>query len=149
MKTQHFESFIQAPRQQVWSTMLQPATYEQWTSVFCEGSRFEGSWDQGSKIRFLDPKGAGMVAEIAEHRPADFVSIRHLGFIDNGVEDTTSEAIKAWAPCYEKYTFTSEAGGTRVQVDIDVVPEYEAFMSDTWPRALAQLKGLCEDGATR
>ena len=40
--------------------------------------------------------------------------------------------------------FTSEAGGTRVQVDIDVVPEYEAFMSDTWPRALALLKTLCE-----
>ena len=144
MKTQHFDIFINAPRRHVWTTMLQPASYEKWTSAFCEGSRFEGSWDQGSRIRFVDPKGAGMVAEIAEHRPAEFVSIRHLGFIQDGVEDTTSDAIKAWAPCYEKYTFADETGGTRLKVDSDVFGDYEAFMAETWPRALAQLKDICE-----
>lgn len=147
MKTQHFDIFINAPRRHVWTTMLQPAGYEKWTSAFCEGSRFDGSWDQGSKIRFLDPNGAGMVAEIAEHRPAEFVSIRHLGFIQDGVEDTTSDAIKAWAPCYEKYTFIDEAGGTRLKVDSDVFGDYEAFMAETWPRALAQLKSLSEGKA--
>lgn len=147
MKTQHFDVFINAPRQHVWTTMLQPASYEQWTAAFCEGSRFEGSWDQGSKIRFLGPEGpegGGMVAEIAEHRPGEFVSIRHLGVIQDGVEDTTSEAIKAWAPCYENYTFIDEAGGTRLKVDSDVFGDHEAFMAETWPRALARLKAVCE-----
>lgn len=147
MKTQHFDILIHAPRQHVWTTMLQPASYEQWTSAFCEGSRYEGSWDQGSSIRFLGPDGGGMVAEIAESRPAEFVSIRHLGFIQNGVEDTTSEAIRAWAPCYENYTFLDEAGGTRLKVDSDVFGDYEAFMAETWPRALLQLKTLCEGKA--
>lgn len=147
MKTQHFDIFIQAPRKHVWSTMLQPVSYEQWTAPFSEGSRFEGSWDQGSRIRFLGPEGGGMVAEIAENRPGEFVSIRHLGFIQNGVEDTTSEAIRAWAPCYENYTFIDEAGGTRLKVDSDVFGDYEAFMAETWPRALAQLKSLCEGKA--
>ena len=144
MNTQHFDIHIQAPRERVWATMLQSPTYEQWTSVFCEGSRFEGSWNAGERIRFLGPNGQGMVSEIAEHRPAEFVSIRHLGMIDEGGEDTTSEAVRAWAPCHENYHFIAEAGGTRVRVAADVFGSYEAYMAETWPRALALLKTLCE-----
>jgi uncharacterized protein YndB with AHSA1/START domain len=144
MKTQHFDIFIQAPREHVWATMLQSPTYEQWTSAFCEGSRFEGSWNAGEAIRFLDPAGNGMVSEIAEHRPAEFVSIRHLGMIENGQEDTTSDAVRAWAPCYENYTFSDERGGTRVRVSAEVFGEYEDMMARTWPLALERLKTLCE-----
>ncbi len=147
-KTQHFEVTIRAPRARVWTTMLQSPTYEQWTAAFCEGSRFEGSWEAGQAIRFLGPDGSGMVAEIAEHRPAEFVSIRHLGFIANGVEDTRSEAVLAWAPCHENYTFVDEDGGTRVIVDSDVFGDHEAFMAETWPRALERLKALCEAATT-
>lgn len=147
-KTQHFEVAIRAPRARVWATMLQSPTYEQWTAAFCEGSRFEGSWDAGQAIRFLDPSGNGMVSEIAEHRPAEFLSIRHLGFISDGVENTQSEAVRAWVPCHENYTFTDEDGGTRVSVDSDVFGDYEAFMAETWPRALARLKALCEEETT-
>lgn len=144
MQTQHFEIDIQAPRQQVWATMLQSPSYERWTSAFCQGSRFEGSWDSGSSIRFLGPSGQGMVAEIAEHRPAEFVSIRQLGFIHDGIEDTQSEAVRAWAPCYENYYFSDAGGGTRLRVDTDVFGDLDAYMADTWPKALAQLKTLCE-----
>lgn len=145
--TQHFDILIHAPRERVWNTMLHPDTYREWTAAFCEGSYFEGSWDAGATIRFLSPEGGGMVSEIAEHRPAEFVSIRHLGVIQDGVEDTSSDAIKAWAPCYENYRFTDEAGGTRLQVDSDVFGGYEAFMAETWPRALKRLKDLCETPA--
>ena len=144
MKTQHFDIFIQATPRQVWATMLQSPTYERWTTAFCEGSRFEGSWDEGQKIRFLGPDGLGMVAEIAAHRPAEFVSIRHLGMIDKGIEDTTSEAVRAWAPCFENYAFTDEAGGTRLRVDCDVFGNCEDWMLQTWPKALQALKTLCE-----
>ncbi len=144
MKTQHFDIHINAPREAVWRTMLHSPTYERWTSAFCEGSHYKGSWDPGQAIRFFDPEGNGMVSQIAEHRPAEFVSIRHLGFIANGVEDTTSEAVRAWAPCHENYTFSDEANGTRVRVDADVFGGYEAYMADTWPKALARLKALCE-----
>jgi hypothetical protein len=39
-----------------------------------------------------------MIAEIAEHRPNEFISIRNLGFIAKGVEDTGSDAVRARAP---------------------------------------------------
>ena len=38
----------------------------------------------------------------------------------------------------------AEAGGTRVRVAADVFGTYEAYMAETWPRALALLKTLCE-----
>jgi uncharacterized protein YndB with AHSA1/START domain len=144
MITQHFDILIQAPREHVWATMLQSPTYEQWTSAFCEGSRFEGSWDAGQAIRFFGPDGSGMVSEIAEHRPAEFLSIRHLGFFANGQEDTTSDAVRAWAPCFENYRFTDEGTGTRLRVEADVFGDHEAFMAQTWPLALQGLKTLCE-----
>jgi len=145
MSTLHFDIHILAPREQVWRQMLYSPGYEDWTSAFCAGSTYKGSWDTGAQIRFLDPTGAGgLVSEIAEHRPAQYVSIRHLGFIRDGVEDTCSEAVRAWAPCYENYSFTDEAGGTRVRVALDLFGEYESYMKDTWPKALDRLKRLCE-----
>jgi len=58
----------------------------------------------GERIQFLSPSGDGMVAEIAENRTNEFISIRQLGLIKKGVEDTESEAVRAWAPVYENYT---------------------------------------------
>ncbi|GLS14092.1 SRPBCC family protein [Hydrogenophaga electricum] len=147
MPTLHFEITVAAPREHVWRTMLYTPTYERWTATFCEGSRYEGSWEAGTRIRFCAPHGDGMLSEIAAHRPAEFVSIRHIGMINQGVEDTTSDAVRAWAPCYENYTFTDEAGGTRLRIDCDVFGTYEDWMNQTWPQALQALKALCETPA--
>jgi uncharacterized protein YndB with AHSA1/START domain len=145
-KTLQFTIPIDAPREKVWSVMLSPGTYDEWTAAFCEGSRYEGGWNQGDKIRFLTPGGEGMVSEIAESRRPEFVSIRHLGEIHkDGTEDTQSDKVRAWAPAFENYTFTPAGGGTRLQVDVDVLPDYEQFMKDTFPKALARLKQLCEE----
>ena len=144
VKRIQFTVDIQAPRATVWRHVISPESYEHWTSAFAEGSRFEGSWDQGSRIRFLSPTGDGMVSEIAESRLHEFMSIRHLGFIVNGVEDTTSEAVKAWAPAYENYTFIATPEGTRMVVDQDVAAEWEEHLSEAWPKALELLKALSE-----
>jgi hypothetical protein len=140
-----FATDIQAPVAVVWQQVTAPQSYRQWTTAFCEGSNFEGSWDQGAAIRFLSPSGDGMVSEIAENRAHEFISIRHLGYIHQGVDDTTSAAITAWAPAYENYSFSAlPNGGTRLVIDQDVALEYENYMTDAWPKALALLKQLCE-----
>lgn len=147
MNTLHFDVTVQAPRQRVWAALIGPQTYADWTSAFSTGSRFEGSWDAGEKIRFLGPNGDGMLAEIAEHRPAEFISIRHLGMIENGVEDTTSEKVRAWTPAFENYRFSDVPGGCRVDVSVDCVAEHEAYMRETFPKALARLKQIAEPPA--
>jgi hypothetical protein len=95
---------IAAPASTVYRMLVGPDTYGRWTSAFGEGLYFEGTWDAGERIRFRTPDGHGVVSEIAENRPGEFLSIRHLGYIDDdGIEDTTSDAILAWAPAYENY----------------------------------------------
>ena len=145
VKRIQFKTMIEAPVARVWEVMLGAESYPSWTKAFVEGSYFEGSWSEGSRIKFLAPSGDGMVAEIAENRPHEFVSIRHLGFIVNGVEDTESDSVRAWAPAYENYTFKTVSEGTEVVVDQDVTADFEQLMNEAWPTAFELLKQLCED----
>ena len=144
MKTLHFSADIRASRQTVWETLLGRESYRLWTTEFAEGSYFEGTWETGTRMRFLVPSGEGMVAEVAEHRPQAFLSLRHLGFVKDGVEDTESEMVKAWAPAFENYTLTYAGLSAHLAVDIDVTPEFEEYMLKVWPKALARLKAMCE-----
>lgn len=138
---------IEALVERVFQAFHDPGGYRRWTSAFCEGSYYEGRWEEGARLRFLSPSGDGMVAEIAAFRPNEYISIRHLGCIVQGVEDTESEAVRAWAPAYENYTFQAVPEGTRLIVDQDVLEEYLDYMSKVWPQALGLLKALCEGQA--
>lgn len=145
----HFSIQIAAPRAKVYQTMLADATYRQWTKVFNPGgSYYVGSWDTGSTIRFLGPDAegnvGGMVARIAENRPSEFVSIKHLGFTNGQVDDFDSAAAKAWTPAYENYTFTDVDGGTLLTIDLESNEGYKSVLEDFWPKSLQALKSLCE-----
>ncbi|MBK8725995.1 MAG: SRPBCC domain-containing protein [Holophagaceae bacterium] len=142
--TLHFTEFIQAPRARVWTTLQDPDSYRLWTAEFCGGSYFEGSWAEGARIRFLIPGGDGMTSVIAENRLHEFISIRHLGDVKQGVDDTDSEAVRAWAPAHENYRFVDQDGGTEVQVSVEITPDFEDYMNRTFPKALKRLKALCE-----
>ena len=136
---------IKAPVEVVWNVMLDEEAFRRWTAPFGEGSYFEGSWDEGEQIRFLTPSGDGVISEIAVNRPNEFLSIRHIGQIHAGEDDTESESVREWAPIYENYTLSSIPGGTRVVIDQDVPEEYEGFTTETWPKALEIVKRICED----
>ena len=144
MKTLHFSIAINAPKKKVWSMMLDREGYEAWTSVFYPGSTYKGSWEKGAKIKFVSPEGDGMTSVIAENRPFEFVSIKHLGYIKDGIEDTESPEIKAWMPAFENYAFSESNGVSEVKVDLDVSPEFEEYFQQVWPQALEKLKGICE-----
>jgi len=146
MKPLEFKTIIDAPVSLVWETMLNPDTYREWTKAFEEGSHYEGSWEEGSKIHFLNSTGSGMVAKVAENKLNEFVSIQILGFIADGIEDTESEEVKAWAPSYENYYFKStNDDSTELRVTVEVPPEYVEMMTQSWLKALEILKAMCEN----
>lgn len=150
-KTLRFSTVIQAPRERVWELMLAPDSYREWTAAFAEGSTYEGSWEKGQRIHFVSSAGGGgMVAEVAENRRGEFVSLKHLGELAaDGTVDVDSPAVKAWAPAYENYRFVDKGNGaTEVQVEMDSLPSYEDFMNEAWPKALAKLKAVCERRVT-
>ncbi|MBL0737673.1 SRPBCC domain-containing protein [Flavobacterium sp. GN10] len=151
MQKLQFKKEINASAQKVYETMLglkDKATYEYWVATFNPTSTYEGSWDKGSKIRFVgtDENGnkAGMVSEIVENKPAQFVSIRHYGFLDGDTEVTTGEQVEKWAGGHENYTFEENNGITTVTVEMDTIDEYLDYFNSTYPKAMDKLKEISE-----
>lgn len=144
MEKLHFETLIDAPREKVWSVLLDDATYREWTSAFMEGSYAVTDWQKGSKVLFLDGNGMGMVSRIEENIPNEFISIEHLGEVKDGVEDTTSEKVKQWAGAHENYTLKAVDGKTNLLIDCDMADEYIDMFKDMWPKALAKVKEIAE-----
>jgi len=148
MQKMRFDVLIQATPERVWDAVVGDREFREWTRVFNKESRFEGGWRTGDRIRFLgtSDKGEteGMVAEIAESRKPSFLSIRHLGYVHGEAEDTTSEAVKAWAPAYENYALTKTGNGTKCEVAVDVEDKYSTMFAEMWPKALAALKEVAE-----
>lgn len=152
MKKIQFKIDIKAPVNQVYRAMLgleHKSTYEAWTAEFNPTSTYEGSWEKGSKIYFIgtDEKGekGGMIAEIAEHIPNQFVSIRHYGILKGDTEITTGEEVEKWAGGEENYAFEEHNPITTVTVEVDVVDEYMDYFLTTYPRALKKLKEIIEN----
>ena len=136
---------INAPKEKVWDTMLEPKTYQEWTEPFSPGSSYRGSWDKGSKIIFTDAEGkGGMVSRIADNQLHEFISIEHIGIIQDGKEITEGPEVAKWAPAFENYTFTEKDGGTEVLVEMDLNEENVEMFAEMWPKALAKLKEVAE-----
>jgi uncharacterized protein YndB with AHSA1/START domain len=144
----HFKIEINAPKEKVWNTMLEDKTYREWTEAFSPGSHYVGSWNKGSKILFLGPNEngimGGMVSRIEENKQYEFISIEHIGVVQDGEEDTTSDAVKAWAGSLENYTFKDFNGKTELLVDMDINDDFKEMFEDMWPKALQKLKELAE-----
>jgi len=141
--------FINAPRERVWDVMLADDTYRDWTSAFHPGSYYKGDWSEGAKILFLGPSPdgggeGGMVSRIRENRRHEYISVEHLGIVQNGVEDTESAAAKAWAPAYENYTFADSNGGTELTIEMDIQAEEKENFEKLWTDALSRLKAIAE-----
>lgn len=144
----HFEIEINSDVEKVYQTMLDENTYKEWTAEFNPTSKFVGSWDKGSEIRFLgtdkDGNVGGMLSRIRENIPNNFVSIEHVGMIHGDREITSGAEVDGWAGALENYTFRQVNGSTLLSVDIDVNQEFKSYFIETWPKALKKLKSICE-----
>ena len=86
----------------------------------------------------------GMVSRIRENIPNRFVSIEHLGIIEDCKEIYCGPKVDLWAGALENYSFSEDNGKTLVRVDQDVKKEYRPYFERTWPEALIKLKEICE-----
>lgn len=151
----NFEVEINAGVEKVWEKMLGDEGYRVWTAEFNPGGSYyekehPGEFVAGENIDFLGPddKGqlGGMISKVYEVRKLEFISFQHLGYNMNGVRDTTSEAIQAIFPSFENYTFEKLGEDkTKVRVDMDSDPKYTEMFNGMWPKALANLKEICEN----
>ena len=151
MKKIQFKKDINASAEKVYNTMLgigKIETYEQWTAEFNPTSTYEGSWEKGSKMYFVgtdeNGKRGGMISEIADNIPFQFVSIRHYGMLDGENEITEGPEVEKWAGGLENYSFHENNGVTTVTIELDITEDYLDYFDTTWPNALNKLKELAE-----
>lgn len=148
MKRLHYNIDINAPAAKVAETMLGKETYKKWTEAFNPTSDFEGSWEKGESIQFTgiskEGKKEGMVAEVMEHIPNEFVSLRHYGVLDGDQVITEGPAVAGWAGALENYSFNEQDGKTTLSVAVDCNEQYLDYFDNTWPLALGKLKVLAE-----
>jgi uncharacterized protein YndB with AHSA1/START domain len=142
----NFSTVIAASREKVWDAMVDEKAFREWTSAFAPGSHYVGDWSAGSKMLFLAPgedgKEGGMVSRVREHRPREYISVEHLGVVQDGVEDTSGD--KGWSGALENYTLRDVDGGTEVLVEMDTEESFAPMFEATWPQALQKLKALAE-----
>lgn len=139
-----FNTSINAPRNKVWEILWGEQTYPAWTAAFSEGSKIETDWQVGGRTLFLDSSNKGMVSTIAAKVPNEYMSFKHLGEIDNGVEDLSSDKVKSWAGSTENYTLTDANGKTTLLVEMDIDEEYKDYFLTAFPKALNKVKELAE-----
>ncbi len=144
MCTMHYTVEIDAPKEKVWHTLLAADAYKSWASNFAKGSYHVGSWEEGSEIRFLTPKGNGLLAKVNENRPYEYLSVMNRGVIRDGQEDADSPGVKSWAPTYEVFTLNTQNGKTELKLAVDLPPDQEDRLKVAWPQALGQIKEMCE-----
>jgi uncharacterized protein YndB with AHSA1/START domain len=149
LETLNFEILIDAKPEKVYDIMFDEGHYREWTAEFSPSSRYEGSWKKGSKILFLgedqDGNTGGMVSRIKENIPNQFVSIEHLGMIQNDREITSGPEVEGWAGALENYTFTGVNNKTLLSVEMDANQQFKSYFLETWPKALDKLKRICEN----
>lgn len=151
MKKISFNISINAPVNIVFDVMLginKKSTYEQWTALFNPTSSYEGTWNKGSKMLFIgtDENGekGGIVSEIYDNVPNQFISIRHYGLVKGNVEITEGPEVEKWANGYENYSFVENNDITTLTVDLDTTVDFLDYMNKTYPKALEKLKEICE-----
>ncbi len=77
-----------------------------------------------------------MVSKIEKKINNEFMSFEHLGMMKDGIEDTTSEAVKEWSGAHENYTLADSNGGTKLTVEMDTNEEFYNYFKEIWPKAL-------------
>lgn len=144
MKKLHYQIEINCPQEKVFSTMLNEKHYREWTSIFSPGSHYEGSWEEGSEIKFLtiteSGKKEGMLSKIKKVEPNKYISIQHLAMLQKGKEVPFKNG-----SFYENYYFVAKENSTVLKVEMDTEDDWFDYFDKTWPNALQKLKQVCED----
>ena len=138
-----FSVHINAPKETVRDALWEDASYRDWTSAFMEGSyAVTDNWKEGTKVWFLDPKGSRMVSIVAENRPYEYMSFRHLGEVIDGVADTTSYKVKQWSGAFENYTLTRAGGRTHLEVNMggNLSEDFKAYFAATLAKGFTEIK---------
>lgn len=142
------ENLIRASAETVWHHLFSHGSYEKWTSSFSPGSTYEGEWQVGGYITFLDGSGKGMVAKVAAMTKPTLMSFIHWHAYnpEQPMEALLEQAkTEGWHGSEERYELHPQPDGTTLLItSTDVPDKWVEPASKMWDDGLAILKQLCE-----
>lgn len=144
MKRVEFSTEINAPAEKVWKALWEDANYRNWTSAFCEGSYMTTNWEEGGKVHFLSPSGAGMYSVISKNEENSKMYFTHIGEIVNFEEQSIDEKTAGWSGACENYSLFENNGVTRLVVEIDLTDESLDYFEKAFPKGLELVKLIAE-----
>lgn len=145
MITRSYQKEINAPIEKVWDVLWNKDSYMQWTAPFNPGSTYESDWKLGGRMLFLGNSNNGMISIIKKLQKPYEVVFEHIGVIENGLEDTTSDAIKAWAGAREMYFLKEENGITTLDASADIEEQHKEMMDNGFEKGFDIVKQLAEN----
>ena len=101
-------------------------------------------WTINGRTVFLDASGAGMVSTISQLEKFKLVFFKHLGLIQEGVEDLDSDEVKKWKGALEKYFLDDLNGKTKLRVELETTKDYLEMMDTAFKKGFEQVKQLAE-----
>lgn len=137
-----FEITIPAPCSLVWDKLWGAESYSLWTSVFCEGSYYEGELKEGNRVHLLTPEGLGMYSNVHRRIENQLFVFEHLGEIQSFKEILNADGSNTWSGAFEEYHLTAVNGQTHLRVEVNTLPQYTNFMNSSFPIALEALNTI-------
>ena len=135
-----FSININAMSNKVWTVLWSDISYTQWKSAFGEGYFYEGEFEEGNVIRFLESHGNGIYSKITEMSSAEKVTFLHLGEIYEGLEIPQD-----WEGVQEKYLITEKDNQSTLKVQLRIPEEWKIEYEEHFPKALQNIKHLAEN----
>ena len=140
MKFLEFEIQINATPEKVWETLFTQDSYKKWASAMNEGTYFEGNWEVGSIMKFLDPQNNGMYNLVTENIRFKVLGMKHLGWILKGELSPQN-----WEDSTLNYILEPSENGTLLKGTVNSLDEFVEFFNSKYPQNIEHIKRLAEE----
>ena len=140
MKFLEFEIQINATPEKVWETLFTQDSYKKWASAMNEGTYFEGNWEVGSIMKFLDPQNNGMYNLVTENIRFKVLGMKHLGWILKG-----ELCPQNWEDSTLNYILEPSENGTLLKGTVNSLDEFVEFFNSKYPQNFEHIKRLAEE----
>ena len=139
MKLLEFKTQINAPADKVWKVLFTQDENRNWPSAVNEGTCFEGNWEEGSVMRFLDDENNGMYNQIEKNIPNRELVMKHLGWIYDG-----ELSPQDWEDSTVTYLLESNENGTLLIAKVNALDEFVDLFNVKYLSILEKLMKLSE-----
>ena len=139
MQKLEFSVDINATADKVWQILFEKDNNGVWLAALDEGTTFEGTWAEGSIMKFLDDKNNGMYNLVEKNVLHSELKMKHLGWIVDGQLNPMN-----WENSYVKYLLVANENGTLLKGEINSLDEFVSFFESKYPKNFLNIKELAE-----